>query len=81
MLLKKQRGAKPKTEFQSDGKLYSEIGRLKMELDWLKKVRDQPAMTRHSWPDPSDKVPLVRQCLLAGVYRATIKMRVTRQSR
>jgi len=36
-LFDKKRGAKPKAEFQTDEKLYSEIGRLKMELDWLKK--------------------------------------------
>jgi len=29
--------AKPKAEFETDEKLYGEIGRLKMELDWLKK--------------------------------------------
>lgn len=32
-----QRGPKLKAEYQTDEKLYSEIGRLKMELDWLKK--------------------------------------------
>lgn len=33
----KKRGPKPKAEFETDEKLYGEIGRLKMELDWLKK--------------------------------------------
>ena len=32
-----RRGPKPKAEFAADEKLFSEIGRLKMELDWLKK--------------------------------------------
>ena len=32
-----KRGPKPKAEFETDEKLYGEIGRLKMELDWLKK--------------------------------------------
>lgn len=32
-----KRGPKPKPEHQSDDTLYGEIGRLKMELDWLKK--------------------------------------------
>ena len=36
-LFDKKRGPKPKPEYQSDEKLYGEIGRLKMELDWLKK--------------------------------------------
>jgi len=32
-----KRGPKPVAEHQRPEKLYSEIGRLKMELDWLKK--------------------------------------------
>jgi transposase-like protein len=32
-----KRGPKVKAEAQSEDRLYSEIGRLKMELDWLKK--------------------------------------------
>lgn len=32
-----KRGPKPKPEYQSDDTLYGAIGRLKMELDWLKK--------------------------------------------
>ena len=36
-LFEKNRGPKPKAEYQTDEKLYSEIGRLKVELDWLKK--------------------------------------------
>lgn len=36
-LFEKKRGPAPKAEFETDEKLYGEIGRLKMELDWLKK--------------------------------------------
>lgn len=36
-VFEKKRGPKPKAEFETDEKLYGEIGRLKMELDWLKK--------------------------------------------
>ena len=36
-MFERKRGPKPKAEFETDEKLYSEIGRLKMELDWLKK--------------------------------------------
>ena len=32
-----KRGPKPAVEHQQPERLYSEIGRLKMELDWLKK--------------------------------------------
>jgi hypothetical protein len=30
-------------------RLYCEIERLKMEFDWLKKIRDQPAMIHRGW--------------------------------
>ena len=36
-----------------------------------KKVRDQPVVTRQSWIDSGNSVSLVRQCVLAGVSRAT----------
>lgn len=36
-LFERKRGPKPKAEFETEEKLYGEIGRLKMELDWLKK--------------------------------------------
>lgn len=72
-LFDKKRGPKPKPEYQSDEKLYGEIGRLKMELDWLKKkIRNQPAMIRRGWIDAADRVPLLRQCALAGVARSTV---------
>jgi transposase InsO family protein len=40
--------------------LYSEIGRLKVELDWLKKVRAEPAMTHQSWIEASGPPPAKR---------------------
>lgn len=36
-LFEGKRGPKPQEKQQSDDRLYGEIGRLKMELDWLKK--------------------------------------------
>jgi transposase-like protein len=36
-LFEGKRGPKPVAEHQEPERLYSEIGRLKMELDWLKK--------------------------------------------
>jgi len=36
-LFEGKRGPKPVAEHQQPEKLYSEIGKLKMELDWLKK--------------------------------------------
>ncbi|RUM94343.1 MAG: IS630 family transposase, partial [Thiothrix sp.] len=37
-----------------------------------KKVRDEPVMMRQAWVDKEDEVTVVRQCLLAGVSRATV---------
>jgi hypothetical protein len=52
--------------------LYSEIGKLKVQLDWLKKnVWDQPAMMRQAWIDTKDVMAVAQQCALAGVSRAT----------
>ena len=36
-LFEGRRGPKPVAEHRQPDKLYSEIGKLKMELDWLKK--------------------------------------------
>lgn len=36
-LFEGKRGPQPASEHQAPERLYSEIGRLKMELDWLKK--------------------------------------------
>jgi len=36
-LFESKRGPKPPVEHQQPEKLFSEIGKLKMELDWLKK--------------------------------------------
>ena len=36
-LFEGQRGPKPMADHHAPDRLYSEIGRLKMELDWLKK--------------------------------------------
>ena len=36
-LFEVKRGARPVDQSASPDRLYSEIGRLKMELDWLKK--------------------------------------------
>jgi transposase len=41
-----KRGRKPVNEHAEPERLYSEIGELKMELDWLKKVRCEPVITR-----------------------------------
>ena len=50
-LFEGKRGPKPTAAHQEPELLYSEIGKLKVELDWLKKVWDQPAMIRQGWID------------------------------
>ena len=48
-LFEGRRGPAPVAAQNEPDRLYGEIGRLKMELDWLKKVRNQTVMTRRSW--------------------------------
>lgn len=43
-----------------------------MKFDWLKKVRNQPAMTRRSWIGIHTDVTQKRQCVLASVARGTV---------
>jgi putative transposase len=38
----------------------------------LKKVRDRPAVTRRTWIGEDKVIPVIRQCELAGVSRATV---------
>ncbi|WP_418134135.1 IS3 family transposase [Acidihalobacter ferrooxydans] len=72
-LFEGKRGPKPVVEHQQPDKLYSEIGKLKMELDWLKKkFRNQPAMKRRHWIEPNTAIALTRQCELASVTRSTV---------
>ncbi len=70
-LFEGKRGPGPAAEHPQPEKLFSEIGKLKMELDWLKKVRDQPAMKHRLWIEREHEIPLVRQCALTGVARST----------
>jgi len=43
------RGPKPIAAPSDPERLFSEIGRLKVELDWLKKVWAQPVVVRQAW--------------------------------
>lgn len=52
--------------------LCGEIGKLKVEFDWLKKKQDQAAMLWQARIDRGDGVAVVQQCVLAGVSRATV---------
>lgn len=61
-----------------EDRLFSEIGRLKMEDDWLKKSWGSERLdARMGWVDDADELPLSRQCELAEVPRATVYGRLT----
>jgi hypothetical protein len=47
-LLETNRGRQKVDDQAGPERLYSEIGRLKMELDWLKNVRTEPVSTRRA---------------------------------
>jgi len=53
--------------------LYEQIGRLKVELDWLKKKLVCSAEDRRAWVEPEQaRLSLRRQCELLGVNRASL---------
>ena len=68
------RSRKARNEDADRDALYEEIGKLKVELDWLKKKSgDQPVIDA-PWVElaKGDAVAVVQQCVLAGVARATV---------
>ncbi|CUI05967.1 Mobile element protein [Janthinobacterium sp. CG23_2] len=76
-LFEAKRGPKPVDENASEDRLYGEIGRLKMEVDWLKKkVGGVSTEARMSWIDGAEELPLSRQCELAEVVRSTVYRRL-----
>ena len=53
--------------------LYEEIGRLKVELDWLKKNLTIPISFKRSWIEPEhEAISIRRQCELLGLNRSTL---------
>jgi putative transposase len=53
--------------------LYEEIGRLKVELDWLKKKLACSDEDRRGWVEPEhEQLSLRRQCQLLGISRASL---------
>ena len=67
-----KRGPKPVEPTADPEKLYTEIGRLKVELDWLKKIRSIPMTTRRSWVNDKEPLPVSKQCVLASINRSTV---------
>jgi putative transposase len=59
-------------EFDAEA-LYEQIGRLKMELEWVKRKLVYSAEDRRSWIEPEDRaISVRRQCVLLGVSRASL---------
>ena len=59
-------------EFDSDA-LYEQIGRLKMELEWVKKKLACSDEDRRNWVEPEHPaISIRRQCALLGVSRASL---------
>lgn len=53
--------------------LYEEIGRLKVELDWLKKKLTNPIELKRKGVDPEhEAISIRRQCELLGLNRSTL---------
>ena len=59
-----------KTEEELTAPLYEEIGRLKMDIKWLKKTMSLPVATRLDWVVPDPHYSMRRQCALAAVTRS-----------
>ncbi|MGU0940869.1 IS3-like element ISPpu29 family transposase [Pseudomonas aeruginosa] len=77
-LFETKRGPKPAEDKSGEERLYGEIGRLKMENDWLKKKFGSVSLdARVGWVDGADKLSLSRECELAEVPRATVYRRLT----
>jgi len=53
--------------------LYQQIGRLKVELDWLKKNLDLTVEQKRKAVEPNNKkIPVYRQCELLGLNRSSL---------
>jgi putative transposase len=77
-----KRGPTPVDESSPEDKLYSEIGKLKMQVDWLKKkARGMSAAERAQWVERDDEMPLTLQCELAGVPRSSVYRRMEAATR
>ncbi|WP_229204842.1 IS3 family transposase [Duganella sp. CF458] len=77
-----KRGPKPVDESSPEDKLYSEIGKLKMQVDWLKKkLGGMSPAERAQWIERDDEVPLTMQCELASIPRSSVYRRMEAAAR
>jgi len=53
--------------------LYKQIGQLKVEVDWLKKIDDASVEEKREMIEPTLKeIPITRQCALFGIAAVVI---------
>ncbi|WP_458775617.1 IS3 family transposase [Desulforhopalus sp. 52FAK] len=71
-LFSRGKTSKSKTEDEITAPLYEEIGRLKMDIEWLEKKLSLPLSTRRNWVEVSPEYSIRRQCRLAGVSRSSV---------
>jgi len=66
----KRRKRKQKNS-EDKARLYEEIGRLKVELDWLKKNLGLTPEGKHNLVEPDNtELSITRQCDLLGLFRS-----------
>jgi putative transposase len=66
------RGPKPADLFSSPERLYSEIGRLKMELDWIKKSQGSAYKSSQRLGRSQEHLATEQTMRTGGVTRSTI---------
>ena len=71
-LFEGKRRPKPVNAQNDPDRLYAKIAQLNMELDWLKKVWDQPVKERQTWVTADEEIALSTQCQLLKVTRSVV---------
>jgi len=71
-VFERKTGQRRQEQENQESKLYVQIGRLKMELEWLKKKWTKSSKTKRKMIEPRHpKLSIRRQCQLVGLNRAT----------
>jgi len=80
-IFRKGKNQRAKTEEELTAPLYEEIGRLKVELDWLKKKLPSSATNRQLLIEADDPImSIARQCDLLGIARSSYYYRPATES-
>ena len=80
-LFEDRRGKRPDESAADEQELYEQIGRLKMEVEWLKKNRPSSVEERRRWIEQDHpQLSVARQCELLGLPRSTRYYRLLGES-